>query len=325
MALWLSKKIERIFEEAERTARNLGISPHTAYFYLLSIRGRPAGIHTINDTVFHIHQLYNLEKNLLFIKKDFYILVYNTKKGTISGYEANEEELMELPGLKTHEVFSPYPDPPFEEIWTSIRIDYYLNKAHKSFSKEPEKFDSLRTAYFVEIMKDIGQWDYSIGREKGLETYIYQTLGVETRPPLGLIKDFYVVNKEPEGTYTGFEADEHELLKSRIVDIATISLTEETVLRDYEMAKRLYQEYPGQVDSINTVYFHLKWAKGVEPEYIRETVDAPYLALKVDEIEKRILGLTKDYYVLVYRPGVGLTGFEASKSELRKLRLRKFR
>jgi hypothetical protein len=216
MAIWHSKKIEKLFDDAKITAKYLGTSPHTAYFHLLSLRGRPSGIHAIDDTVFHIHQLYNLEKELLFIRKDFYILVYNTRKGTVSGYEANEEDLEALPGLDPYKVFSPYPDPPYEDIWTSVRINYYLDKAYKSFSKKPKKFDSLKTAYFVEILKDLERWDYATERTKGLVSYIYQILGIESRL-IGLVKDFYVVNEEPKGTYTGFEADEHELVEKGLI------------------------------------------------------------------------------------------------------------
>ena len=217
MALWHSKKIEKLFDEARVTAKSLGTSPHAAYFHLLSIRGRPAGIHAFDDTVFHIHQLYNLEKKLLFIKKDFYILVYNTKEGTFGGYKVNESGLKYLPGLDPNKVFTPYPDPPYEDIWTSVRIAYYLDKAHKSFSKQPGKFDSLITAYFVAILKDIERWDYATERAIGLNSYIYQILGIETKPPLSLTKDFYVVNEEPKGTYTGFEASEHELIEKGLI------------------------------------------------------------------------------------------------------------
>jgi hypothetical protein len=188
MAIWHSKKIEKLFDDAKITAKSLGTSPHTAYFHLLSLRGRPSGIHAIDDTVFHIHQLYNLEK----------------------------EDLEALPGLDPYKVFSPYPDPPYEDIWTSVRINYYLDKAYKSFSKKPKKFDSLKTAYFVEILKDLERWDYATERTKGLVSYIYQILGIESRL-IGLVKDFYVVNEEPKGTYTGFEADEHELVEKGLI------------------------------------------------------------------------------------------------------------
>jgi hypothetical protein len=87
----------------------------------------------------------------------------------------------------------------------------------------------------------------------------------------------------------------------------------ENVYRYYDEAKKLYETTFGKFDSVETAYFYLRWLDGEIPEYTKEKGGLIYDVFSISDIEKKILKLTKDYYVLVHHPEGYITGFEAPR------------